>query len=70
MNYINFYQKIFNFFIARVYTTAVETGDNMLLINFSLSFGLSTSVYLAAFYYKKNRPKIFAQKKVFSISKD
>ncbi|XP_031620142.1 solute carrier family 66 member 3 [Contarinia nasturtii] len=56
--------------LTRVYTTSVETGDTMLLINFTISFALSMSVYLAAFYYKRNRPKIFTQKKVFVINKD
>ncbi|XP_055315254.1 solute carrier family 66 member 3 [Sitodiplosis mosellana] len=56
--------------LTRVYTTAIETGDTMLLINFTISFALSMSVYLAAFFYKPNRPKIFAQKKVFVINKD
>lgn len=55
---------------ARIYTTAVETGDQMLLLNFSISFALSLSVYLAAYYYKRNRTKIFTTRKVYVINKD
>ncbi|XP_055376177.1 solute carrier family 66 member 3 [Condylostylus longicornis] len=41
---------------TRIYTVFVESGDMMLLTNFMISFLLSSSVYLAAYFFKK--PKI------------
>lgn len=49
--------------LARIYTVSVESGDTMLLTNFSISFGLSAAVLLAAYYYKRNRPTLFSQQK-------
>lgn len=43
--------------LTRVYTVMVDSADRMLLANFSISFLLSGSVYLAAYYYKK-KPKV------------
>ncbi|KAG4071047.1 hypothetical protein HA402_001484 [Bradysia odoriphaga] len=42
--------------LTRIYTVMVDSADRMLLANFSISFLLSGSIYLAAFYYKK--PKV------------
>lgn len=39
--------------LTRIYTVMVDSGDRMLLANFTISFLLSGSIYLAAFYYKK-----------------
>lgn len=39
--------------LTRIYTVMVDSADRMLLANFSISFLLSGSIYLAAFYYKK-----------------
>lgn len=38
---------------TRIYTVMVESGDLMLLGNFTISFLLSSSVFLAAYIYKK-----------------
>lgn len=38
---------------TRIYTVFVESYDIMLLSNFLISFSLSMSVFLAAYYYKK-----------------
>lgn len=38
---------------TRIYTILLDSGDKMLLANFGISTVLSTSVLLAAWYYKK-----------------
>lgn len=38
---------------TRIYTILLDSGDKMLLANFGISTVLSTSVFLAAWYYKK-----------------
>lgn len=38
---------------TRIYTILLDSGDKMLLANFGISTVLSSSVFLAAWYYKK-----------------
>lgn len=41
--------------VARIYTISVESMDVMLLGNFGISFLLSSSVLVAAKYYRKEK---------------
>jgi hypothetical protein len=40
-------------FLARIYTILIDSGDKMLLANFSISTFAALSVFVAAWYYKK-----------------
>lgn len=54
-------------FSARIYTVSVESGDSMLLANFTISFALSSAVLAAAYYYKHDKPKLFWQQKTIRV---
>jgi len=41
--------------LTRIYTVYVDSADTMLLANFTISFALSSAVYLAAYYFKKQK---------------
>lgn len=50
-----FHPSVIFFFSARIFTVFVDSADLNLLANFTISTFLSSSVLVAAWYYKKKQ---------------